>query len=102
MNLYVCYTTSELHIRPGGHPCANAIKALEAAGHHPDIVKTHSFGALPAAVQTKGRKHVKEQTGTHWVPALETGDGEWIGGSKEIVAWARKHPAGASAATAAV
>jgi hypothetical protein len=37
VNLYVCWTTRELHLRPGGHPCANAYKALQAAGHeqHP-------------------------------------------------------------------
>ena len=100
MRLHVCYTTAELHIRPGGHPCANAAKALEAAGHHPEIVKTHSFGAVPAALQTKGRKNVKEHTGTYWVPALETDDGQWISGSKEIVAWAQQHPAGAPAGAA--
>src|SRR6476469_3057660 len=100
MKLYVCYTSRELHIRPGGHPCANAFEALESAGHHPEVVKVHSFGALPAAVQTKSRRHVEAHTGKYWVPALETDDGEWIGGSKEIVAWAAEHPAGAAATPA--
>ena len=29
------------------------------------------------------------------MPALETDDGEWIGGSEEIAAWAEQHPASA-------
>ena len=52
-------------------------------------------GAIPGALQTPARKKVKEHTGEYWVPALETDDGEWIGGSKEIVAWAEQHPAAA-------
>jgi hypothetical protein len=93
MNLYVCWTTKELHLRPGGHPCANAYKALKAAGHEPEVLYAHSYGGLPDALQTPTRKLLKEKTGEHWVPALRTDDGEWIGGTKEIVAWAGRHPA---------
>ena len=96
MKLYVCYTSKELHLpRPGGggHPCANAHKALEAAGHDHEVVNTYAFGALPAALQTGRRKLVKENTGSYWVPALELDDGSWIGGSEEIVAWAQANPA---------
>ena len=92
MKLYVCWTKRELHLRPGGHPCANAYKALQEAGHEPRVKYAHSLGGLPGAVQTPTRKLVKEKTGEHWVPALETDDGEWIGGSKEIVAWAGAAP----------
>ena len=53
------------------------------------------MGACRRAVQTPARKKVKEHTGSYWVPALETDDGEWIGGSREIVAWAERHPASA-------
>ena len=95
MNLYVCWTKRELHMRPGGHPCANAYRALREAGHDPTVLHSHSFGALPDALQTPARKKVKQQTGEHWVPALETDDGDWIGGSKKIVAWAEQHPASA-------
>lgn len=52
------------------------------------MVKTHSYGALPMALQTPSRKHVNEKTGRPWVPALETDDGEWISGSGGIVEWA--------------
>jgi hypothetical protein len=95
VKLYVCWTTKDPHLRPGGHPCANAHKALQAAGHDPDVVHTLSFGALPHALQTSGRKLVKEKTGTHWVPALETDEGGWITGSSEIAAWAERNPAAA-------
>ena len=97
VKLYVCWTTRELHLRPGGHPCANAYKALHEAGHDPEIEYAHSLGAIPGALQTPTRKKVKEHTGEHWVPALETDDAEWIGGSREIVAWAKQHPATAAA-----
>jgi hypothetical protein len=95
MKLYVCWTTKEPHLRPGGHPCANAYKALRAAGHDPEVIHTHSVGLLPASMQTSGRKLVQEKTGTRWVPALETDGGEWIGGSREIAGWAGRHPASA-------
>jgi hypothetical protein len=93
MDLYVCWTSRELHLRPGGHPCANALKALEAAGHNPEIKYAHSVGLIPGALQTPTRKKVKENTGEYWVPALETDDGEWISGSEEIATWAEQHPA---------
>ena len=101
MRLFVCWTTKELHIRPGGHPCANAYKALREAGHDPEIVKTYSFGAFPGTIQTKGRKDVHAKTGSFWVPVLETDAGEWIGGSNDVVAWAEQHPATAGAAPSA-
>lgn len=97
MKLYVCYTKRELHLpRPGGggHPCANAYRELRTAGHDPEVVRTYGFGGLPDALQPPGRKLVKEKTGSAWVPALETDEGEWISGSQEIVDWAEKHPVG--------
>jgi hypothetical protein len=97
MKLYVCWTTKEPHLRPGGHPCANAYKALRAAGHDPDVTHSLSVGFIPDALQTPARKLVKEKTGTSWVPALETDEGEWISGSEEIAAWAERNPASAPA-----
>jgi hypothetical protein len=44
-------------------------------------------------LQTPTRKLLKEKTGEHWVRALKTDDGEWIGGTREIVAGAGRHPA---------
>jgi hypothetical protein len=62
----------------------------------PEVKHALSYGALPGALQTPARKAVKEHTGRYWVPALETVDGVWIGGSKRIVAWAKANPAQAT------
>lgn len=94
MDLYVCWTSKHFPTpRPGGHPCAHAYDAVRAAGYEPNVILARSFGAFPEALQTKARKHVKEKTGSSWVPALETDDGEWISGSKAIIAWAKANPA---------
>jgi hypothetical protein len=97
MNLYVCWTKQAFTVKPGGHPCGNAYRALRGAGHDPKVVRSHSIGFIPAALQTPTRKLVKEKTGKYWVPALETDEGEWISGSEEIIAWAAQHPALAQA-----
>jgi hypothetical protein len=96
MKLYVCYGTFRSP-RPGGHPCKNAYDALRAAGYEPELVRTYGLGPLPAI--TPGRRKVKELTGQTWVPVLLTDDGTAIQDSKNIVAWAKAHPAsGAGAA----
>lgn len=94
MKLYVCWGTFQTP-RPGGHPCANAYRALRDAGHDPEVVKVRGLGIGPAFahVITAGRKEVEEISGQHTVPVLVTGDGEVINDSKRIVAWAREHPA---------
>ena len=48
---------------------------------------------MPA--NTRTRKEVKKLTGKPWVPVLVTDDGEVVSDSKNIVAWAEAHPAGA-------
>jgi hypothetical protein len=93
MKLFICYGTFQTP-RPGGHPCANAAKALRAAGHDPELVKTYGFGALPDALNGPRRAEVKRLTGSSWVPALQLGDGTTISGSKAIEAWAAANPAG--------
>lgn len=100
MKLYVCYGTFTAAPRPGGHPCGNAHKALREAGHDPEVIKAYGLGALPDIFnRTSGRQEVKRLTGgSNMVPAVETDDGEVVQGSKEIVAWARSHPAGPPAA----
>jgi glutathione S-transferase-like protein len=97
MKLYICWGTFQTP-RPGGHPCANAYHALRDAGHDPEVVKTYGFALLPDL--TSGRREVKRLTGKSWVPVLVTDDGETIQDSKNIVAWAKAHPAGGSAAAA--
>jgi hypothetical protein len=72
--------------------------ALKDAGHHPEVVKTYGWGALPDFLNPGRRKEVKRLTGETWVPVLVTDDESVVSGSKEIVAWAQEHPAGAAAA----
>lgn len=90
MKLYVCYGTFGSP-RPGGHPCANAHRALLTSGHDPEVVKAYGLGVLPDTPfnMTKGRKRAKELTGSSMVPVLELDDGTAIAGSEEIEAWAR-------------
>lgn len=95
MKLYVCYGTFHSP-RPGGHPCRNAYKALQEAGYEPEVIRTYGLGPLPPI--TPGRRKVKQLTGQTWVPVLVTDDGEAIQDSKNIVAWAKAHPAGGSGA----
>ena len=52
-------------------------------------------GALPDI--TKGRREVKRLSGSSWVPLLVTDDGEAIGDSQRIIAWAQEHPAATAA-----
>src|SRR5882757_8317401 len=94
MKLYVCWGTFHSP-RPGGHPCGNAYRALRAAGHEPEVVRSYGLGILPDGVfnQSAGRVRAKELTGSSTVPVLELDDGTAIGGSEEIAAWAKEHPA---------
>ena len=101
MKLYVCYGTFTTTPRPGGHPCGNAYKALTDAGHDPEVIKSYGLAILPEFFnKTRGRQEVKELTGQLTVPVLVTDSGEVVRESKDIVAWAKAHPAGAAAAAA--
>ncbi|MFL5844903.1 MAG: hypothetical protein ACJ762_09445 [Solirubrobacteraceae bacterium] len=94
MKLYVCYGTWKPAPRPGGHPCGTAFHALKDAGHDPEVVKSYGLGIFPDALNnTAGRRRAKELTGSNVVPVLELDDGTAIGGSREIAAWAKAHPA---------
>jgi len=96
MKLYICWGLFGSP-RPGGHPCKNAHDALKEAGYEPEVVKSYGLGLLPDVMnQTSGRKEVKRLTGSTWVPALVTDDGEVIQGSDKIAAWAKKNPATAT------
>lgn len=89
MRLYVCWGTFQV---PGmrSHPCRNALHALQEAGYEPEVKKAYSSGALPDI--TPGRREVKRLSGQSWVPLLITDDGEAIGDSADIIAWARANP----------
>ena len=94
MKLYVCYGTWKPAPRPGGHPCGQAYHALREAGHDPEVVRAYGLAILPDAFnQTAGRKRAKELTGSSTVPVLELDDGTAIADSRNIIAWAKEHPA---------
>ena len=99
MKLYICWGTFQTP-RPGGHPCANAYKALRDAGYEPEVTKVHGLGIGPGFLHlmTDGRREVEELTGQHAVPVLVTDSGEVINDSKRIVAWAEANPARTAAA----
>lgn len=90
MKLYVCWGTFQV---PGArsHPCRNALLALREAGHDPEVIRTYGFGALPDL--TRGRREVKRLSNSSWVPLLVSDDGEVIGESDAIIAWAGAHAA---------
>jgi hypothetical protein len=90
MKLYVCYGTFQVPLMRS-HPCRNAYHALQEAGYEPEIVKAYGAGPLPDI--TKGRREVKKLSGESWVPLLVTDDGEVVGDSQKIIAWAQAHPA---------
>jgi hypothetical protein len=94
MKLYVCWGTFQT-LRPGGHPCANAHKALIEAGHDPEVIKVRGLGIGPGFMHwtTEGRKEVEAISGQKVVPLLVTDTGEAINDSRRIVAWAGAHPA---------
>jgi Glutathione S-transferase, N-terminal domain len=93
MKLYVCWGTFATP-RPGGHPCANAHRALKDAGHDPEVIRSYGFAPLPAALNnTRGRREVQELSGNRWVPTLVLDDDTVLDGSQEIVDWARANPA---------
>ncbi len=95
MKLYVCWGTFQTP-RPGGHPCRNALKAVEDAGYEPEVVRVHGLGVGPLKWMTEGRREVEELTGQSAVPVLITDSGEAIHDSQRIVDWAHAHPAGAA------
>lgn len=94
MKLYVCYGTFTVTPRPGGHPCGNAHRALREAGHRPEVIRSYGLGILPDVFnRTQGRQEVRRLTGNRMVPTLVLDDGTVIDGSRQIVDWARSHPA---------
>jgi hypothetical protein len=95
MKLYVCWGTFPNPLRPGGHPCRNAYRALREAGWDPEVVKSYGLTILPDVPfnETAGRKEARRLTGRSMVPILVTDDGEVIADSRKIAAWARGNPA---------
>ncbi|MBV8990188.1 MAG: hypothetical protein JOY58_05000 [Solirubrobacterales bacterium] len=92
MKLYVCWGTFQTF--GPGHPCRNALDALQAAGHEPQVIRSHGWGLLPATLnRSEGRRLARRETGRSWLPLLVTDAGEIVAGSWKIPAWAQAHPA---------
>ena len=88
MRLYVCYGTFGPADR---HACAKAHKALTAAGHQPDVVRT--YGCYGTDRFFAGRREIKRRTGSYKVPTLILDDDTIVDESQHIVAWAAANPA---------
>ncbi len=90
MKLYICWGTFQTF--GPGHPCRNALDALKAAGHDPELVRSYGWGLLPAALnRSEGRRLARQITGKSWLPLLVTDTGEVVNGSDEIKDWAEQH-----------
>jgi hypothetical protein len=88
MRLYVCYGT----FGPAKHhACARAHQALVQAGHEPEVVR--AYGCLGTDGLFGGRREVLRLTGNYKVPTLLLDDETVVDDSRNIVAWARAHPA---------
>jgi hypothetical protein len=83
MELYVCYGTLGPSHR---HACARAYRALASAGYRPRIRKTYDCYGTDRFF--RGRREIKDLTGTYKVPTLVLRDGSFIDGSENIVVWA--------------
>ena len=80
------------------HPCARAAKALDDAGYEYELRTVRGFKALPLTRMGDARAEVERLSGQRDVPIVVLQDGEVISGHREIVDWARAHPASAPAA----
>jgi len=85
------YTCSLDDGGPKFHPCRRCHEALREAGH---AYQTDVFDQnRPMGLFTKGKRpELKEMTGQEKLPVLQTPDGEFITGSKNIIEWAKSNP----------
>jgi len=61
------------------------------------VIRSYGGGFLPDFLnRTRGRREVRELTGSNMVPVLVTDDGEVVKESSKIVEWAKAHPAAAA------
>jgi glutathione S-transferase len=62
------------------------------------VIKSYGLALLPDFMnRSEGRREAKRLTGKSMVPVLVTDDGEVVHDSKQIIAWAKEHPAAAAA-----
>lgn len=74
------------------HPCAKALKALDAAGYLYEHRKVAGMRGLPWSLKGN-REEIEQLSGQSLVPVLVLDDQTVIAGSGEIVRWAKAHPA---------
>lgn len=95
MVLYTCkYAKHDLPGPIKAHPCANAVRALDAAGHTYELRHVDGLRALPWTTRSGAREEVERLSGQRLVPILVLDDDTVISSSGEIVAWAKSNPAG--------
>jgi hypothetical protein len=86
--LYVCWGL--FRTPPPGHPCRNAYDALIDAGITPRVNRSYGWGLLPDWLnRSRGRREVRQLTGSNWVPVLITNQQDVIAGSHTICEWAK-------------
>lgn len=71
------------------HPCAKAMKALDAAGFTYEHKTVDGLKVLPWTTKSSTRDEIRRLTGQSLAPCLVLDDGTAIAGSGEIVAWAK-------------
>ena len=71
---------------PGGSPCRFAYEALQQAGHNPKVVKAHGTRLISDSLTAR----LPDESS---VPVLAPDDGEVVSEARNIVAWAKQHPA---------
>jgi glutathione S-transferase len=95
----VLYTCGQKTRGPAlAHPCANAGKALDAAGYEYEIKPVGGYRLMPWTWRRRStdRAEVRRLSGTNEVPILVLDDGQVISDSGAIVRWAKDHPADAA------
>lgn len=92
MKLYTC---------PGGpkhgklgHPCGRAANALDDAGHSYEVEQVAGMKMLPWTRRGDARKEIEALSGQQDVPVLVLDDRTVVTGTKQIIEWAKAHPAG--------
>ena len=80
---------------PLGHPCGQAAKALDDAGHSYEVktVKGGSLRPWTWPSRARDRAEVEQLSGQRAVPILVLDDGKVITGRGEIVSWAKANTA---------
>ena len=93
MKLYTCPAKTVGGSMPViKHPCGEAAKALDEAGHAYEVETVGGFKNVP--LSRRGRRDgIREMTGQEDVPVLALDDGTNVAGSKAIVDWARGNAA---------